>query len=234
LTASAAFAQVLSSSDAAKKLHSLFDEDWQWGLEQYPEAATLLGDNRYNDRLTDMSLEAIERRRAHEREMLDRVQRIDRSQLGDQDRVSYDLFLRDKQLNVEGQRFPTEYMPIDQMNGAQISFGQLADSTPFRNAKDYRRSNQEPSVQAIRALSLAFFCDRARKIRSVRKKGDRRAADTGVEETRWVYQGHLSSCVPQRRWGLLAPRRRSLLPIRDSTTHDNRPLSEGYPRDRQR
>jgi uncharacterized protein (DUF885 family) len=136
--ASSALAQVISSNDAAKKLAALFDEDWQWGLELYPEAATLLGDNRYNDRLTDLSPEAIERAKSHEREMLDRIQKIDRSQLTGQDVISYDLFLRDKKLNVEGQRFPVEYMPIDQMNGVQLTFGQLAGSTPFRNAKDYR------------------------------------------------------------------------------------------------
>jgi uncharacterized protein (DUF885 family) len=137
VTASALFAQVLSSSDAAKKLHALFNEDWEWSLQQYPESATLLGDNRYNDRVTDYSTEAIERRKIHEREMLDRVQKIDRSQLKGQDVISYDLFLRDKKFNVEGARFPTEYMPIDQMNGVQITFGQLAGATPFRNAKDY-------------------------------------------------------------------------------------------------
>ena len=54
LFASAALAQVLNSDDASKRLHALFAEDWQWFLEQYPEAATLLGDNRYNDRLTDL------------------------------------------------------------------------------------------------------------------------------------------------------------------------------------
>jgi uncharacterized protein (DUF885 family) len=137
-TASAALAQAVSSTDAAKNLHALFDEDWQWGLQQYPEGATLLGDNRYNDRLTDLSPEAIERGKAHDRGMLDRIQKIESSQLRGQDAISYDLFLRDKQLNVEGQRFPAEYMPIDQMNGVQISFGQLAASTLFRNAKDYQ------------------------------------------------------------------------------------------------
>jgi uncharacterized protein (DUF885 family) len=135
--ASAALAQAVSSTDAATKLHALFDEDWQWGLRQYPEGATLLGDNRYNDRLTDLSPEGIERAKAHEREMLNRIKNVDRSQLSGQDSISYDLFLRDKQLNVEGQRFPAEYMPIDQMNGVQISFGQLVGSTPFRSAKDY-------------------------------------------------------------------------------------------------
>jgi len=132
------FAQVLSSSDTAKTLHQLFDEDWQWSLREFPEAATLLGDNHYNDRLTDYSPDAIARRKSHEREMLARIQKIDRSKLSGQDVISYGLFLRDKQLNVEGARFPFEYMPIDQMNGVQINFGQLAGSTPFRNSKDYQ------------------------------------------------------------------------------------------------
>ncbi len=132
-------AQVLTSSSnaASKTLHVLFDEDWQWNLEQYPEAATLYGDNRFNDRLTDFSPEAIERRKAHERAILDRIQKLDRSRLKGQDVISYDLFLLDKKLNVEGQRFPAELMPIDQMNGVHLTFGQLITNTPFRNAKDY-------------------------------------------------------------------------------------------------
>jgi len=138
MTFAPVLAQVISPSNAAsKKLHTLFDEDWNWNLEQYPEAATLYGDNRFNDRLTDFSPEAIGRRKAHERAMLDRVQKIDRSRLQGQDVISYDLFLLDKKSNVEGERFPAELMPIDQMNGVQLSFGQLVTNTPFRSAKDY-------------------------------------------------------------------------------------------------
>ena len=137
LFASAALAQVLNPDDAHKRLHALFAEDWQWFLEQYPEAATLLGDNRYNDRLTDLSPEAIARRKAHEREMLDRVQKINRAELAGQDVISYDLYLKDKKLNVEGHRWPSELMPINQMEGVHLTFAQLAGSTPFRNAKDY-------------------------------------------------------------------------------------------------
>ncbi|HJQ26363.1 MAG TPA: DUF885 domain-containing protein [Blastocatellia bacterium] len=136
-SASLVLAQALPPNDEAKKLHALFDEDWQWGLKQFPEMATLLGDDRYNDRLSDYSPEAIARNQAHEREMLDRIRKIDRAKLTGQDVISYDLFLRDKQLNVAGAHFPTELMPIDQMNGVQILFGQLVGSTPFRNAKDY-------------------------------------------------------------------------------------------------
>jgi uncharacterized protein (DUF885 family) len=136
-TASAVLAQAISTNDTAKKLHALFDEDWQWGLKEFPENATLIGDNRYNNLLTDLRPEAFERRKAHEREMLSRIQKIDRAALAGQDQISYDLFLLDKKLNVEGAQFPVEYMPVDQMNGVQILFGQLASNTPFRNAKDY-------------------------------------------------------------------------------------------------
>jgi uncharacterized protein (DUF885 family) len=137
LVAPIAPGQVTPMNEESKKLHALFKEDWEWGLEQFPEAATFLGDNRYNDRLTDLSPEAIDRRKAHEREMLARIDRIDRSRLSGQDLISYDLYLADKKFNVEGQQFPAEYMPISQMDGLQISFGQLAANTPFRNAKDY-------------------------------------------------------------------------------------------------
>ncbi|MGA9771787.1 MAG: DUF885 domain-containing protein [Blastocatellia bacterium] len=136
-TATAILAQVVTSNDTVKKLQALFEEDWQWNLKEFPEGATMFGDNRYNNLLTDVSIEGYERRKAHEREMLDRIQKLDRAQLTGQDAISYDLFLLDKKLNVEGQRFAAEYMPTDQMNGVQIFFGQLAASMPFRDAKDY-------------------------------------------------------------------------------------------------
>ena len=137
LAAQAAMAQLPSSGDAAKKLHALFDEDWQWRLEQFPEFASLVGDNRYNNRLTDYSTGTIDRRKEHARDMLDRLQKIDRSRLTGQDLISYDLFLRDKKLEVEGQRFPLELMPINQMQGPHIEFGQVIAAAPFRNGRDY-------------------------------------------------------------------------------------------------
>jgi uncharacterized protein (DUF885 family) len=136
-TAVAALAQITASSNTAKKLHALFEEDWQWGLEQYPEAATFLGDNRYNDRLTDFSVEAFEGRKAHQRLMLDRIKKIDRSKLSGQNLISYDLFRCDKELNVEEQRWPVEYIPLTQIEGPHLGFPQLVASTRFRSVKDY-------------------------------------------------------------------------------------------------
>jgi uncharacterized protein (DUF885 family) len=126
-----------SSQDAARKLHDLFKEDWEWRLKEFPETATYLGDHRYNDRLTDRSFEALERRKARERDLLARIQALDRAGLTGQDVISYDLFLRDKQMAVEGQRFQDELLPINQMQGPHLEFAQLMDIMPRRSAPDY-------------------------------------------------------------------------------------------------
>jgi len=44
-----------SVENRRQQLLSLFDEQWQYVLRTNPEWATMLGDNRYNDRLIDQS-----------------------------------------------------------------------------------------------------------------------------------------------------------------------------------
>ena len=96
----------------AAKLHALFDQEWQWTLREYPEFATGVGDNRYNDKLTDLSAPAMDRRKAHEREYLRRLREIDRGRLTGQDVVSYDLSLAGALQDVAMQRFPAGKIPL--------------------------------------------------------------------------------------------------------------------------
>jgi uncharacterized protein (DUF885 family) len=121
----------------AKKLHALFDADWQWALREYPEFATAFGDPRYNDKLNDRSAPAIERGKAHSRDVLRRIREIDRTLLTGQGVVSYDLYRRAAEEAVALQRFPTELMPINQMGGVHISIPELPRLAPLRTAKDY-------------------------------------------------------------------------------------------------
>jgi len=139
------------ANDEAAKLHRLFDEEWEWTLREFPEYATNVGDNRYNDKLTDLSTEAMERRKAHERELAKRTREIDRSRLTGQDVLSYDLFLREAEWSVSRQRFPLgkiplfggsvavplEWKPVSQMHGIHLDIPALPRSMPFRVAKDY-------------------------------------------------------------------------------------------------
>jgi prolyl oligopeptidase len=126
------------SAAAAKELAKFFDEEWEYGLREYPERATYLGDPRYNDRLTDLSFEAIERRNKHEQEALARLKKVDPGLLSESDRLSFDLYARRLEIAIEGQRFATELMPINQQDGLHKDFAILSTVTTFRTAKDYR------------------------------------------------------------------------------------------------
>lgn len=123
---------------AARDLAKFLDEEWELGLRENPERATFLGDSRYNDRLTDLSFEAIERRNRHEKEALARLMKLDRDSLSDNDRLSYDLYRRRLEVEIEGQRFPTELMPINQQDGIHKEFAILSTLTRFQTVKDYR------------------------------------------------------------------------------------------------
>jgi uncharacterized protein (DUF885 family) len=136
LVAAAAVAAGADTSEDAR-LRGFFDREWQWGLEQFPEGATSLGDNRYNDRLTDMSLDAIEARKRRGREELAELKTFRRDALSPANRVNYDLFLHDVEIGIEGDRFPTEYLAIGPRSGIQIELPSLPELTPFRTSRDY-------------------------------------------------------------------------------------------------
>ena len=76
-----------------QQLNTLFDADWQWTMRTSPEFATMVGDTRYSDRLSDSSLAASRARNAHQKEMLAQARQIDRKALSGQDLISYDLFV---------------------------------------------------------------------------------------------------------------------------------------------
>ena len=77
------------------------------GRWRVPRVSTGVGDNRYNDKLTDLSASAIDRRKVHEREVLGRLRdRPDR--LTGQDVVSYDLAVHDAEQDLAMRAFRRE------------------------------------------------------------------------------------------------------------------------------
>ncbi len=118
------------------RFHKLLDQEWEWAMREFPEWATNLGDKRYNDRWTDNSWEAIERRKAHRRELLARVEGIRRAKLDADDRLNYDLFLLNTRLSVEGQGFPSDFIQITQMGGVHEDIAGMAQVAPRETVKD--------------------------------------------------------------------------------------------------
>lgn len=120
-----------------QQLLALFDQQWQFEMRTHPEWATALGDNRYNDRLDDHSLAAIESELEETRHFLARFESIDPSGLSGQDAQNRELMIRDLRLELEGARFRTWEMPVNQREGPQLELPELITVTPFTDVKDY-------------------------------------------------------------------------------------------------
>ena len=128
---------VKAQSNEDQKLNTFLEEEWEYGLKQNPFFASLLGDLRYNDQLPDVSLAAIEKNQEHERQILKRLESIDRSKLSKVNQLNYDLYLLNTRQNIEGHRFPDHLMPINQMGGIQIGTPDVVAQLPFRNVKHF-------------------------------------------------------------------------------------------------
>ena len=121
----------------SQKLHNLFNDVWEWGLREFPTRATYLGDYRYNDRLTNMSLAGVQRRHKNNEKILRKLENLNREQLDPSDKLNYDLFHKNITRKITAHPFKEYLMPVDQMGGVQIDFPNLVDITPFRNQDDF-------------------------------------------------------------------------------------------------
>lgn len=120
-----------------QRLHRLFDAQWEFATREYPEFASRKGVKGDHHRWSDMSLETIERRRQLLKPLRKAILSIDRSQLDETDRLSRDLFARNIDLAIEGQRFRGDFMPMTQMGGVQQWTPSMLAMMPTRTAKDY-------------------------------------------------------------------------------------------------
>jgi prolyl oligopeptidase len=125
-----------ANAGPAEDFAALLDEAWEWQLAENPMFASQLGDKRYNDRWSNQSLAAIERRQDETREFLRRVYAIDRSALSDNEQLNYELFRRQLQDDVDLFKFNGHLLPFYQRGGVQ-NLDNNTNSLSFRSVKDY-------------------------------------------------------------------------------------------------
>ena len=134
-------AAATESAVTHEELAALFDEYWEASLELNPLQATFVGDPRYNDRLPNfLSADYIAKTVAFEREWLERARAIDTAGLSEQDRISLDIFVRDRENSIEGDRFPGELIPINQFwnfTSFAAVLGSGTSAQPFATVQDY-------------------------------------------------------------------------------------------------
>src|SRR5580692_7861110 len=88
------FAQDKPVADRLAAQNALFEEQYESDLRNFPERATSFGDYRYNDRLAEYSLDAIQRRHETDQAFLSRLEAIPTTGFSDQDQLSHDLLVR--------------------------------------------------------------------------------------------------------------------------------------------
>jgi uncharacterized protein (DUF885 family) len=121
----------------ARRLHQLFALRWRQQLADVPELATYVGAHGYDDRWSDLSAEAIARRRRDLQQPLRVLRSFSRARLSPADRLNYDLFRRGVEQAIEGAEFPEEYLPVSQLSGAQQDLAQILSLAPAVTTADY-------------------------------------------------------------------------------------------------
>lgn len=124
------------------QLMLIFEQYKQFILQSYPESASYDGDHRYDDRLTDISEEAIKQRSKRIHEFHEQVAAIADSGLKAENKVNKSLFLYQLEEDFKGERFNNWMMPLSQQGGIHLSLPQLPETQKLDNEDDFRRYQQ--------------------------------------------------------------------------------------------
>ncbi len=125
---------------AHQALQALFDEAWDAETRAAPEWASLRGDLRFNDRLTDRSETALTARDAFARDVLGRARSMEAASLNETDRLSLALFIHRYQQDVAMQAHAGwRTLTLGTLGGAQSALAGLARNVPMNNEAQARQ-----------------------------------------------------------------------------------------------
>jgi uncharacterized protein (DUF885 family) len=132
------------------QLTAALQQQWEYELRTHPEMATYIGDNRYNDRLSDHSAASYARELEQAKQTLRSIEAISTDGFPPQEQLNKLLMVRGLREDIESAGFKDWEMPVDQFGGIHLSYAALPSSTPFRSVKDYEdylsRLHQIPRV----------------------------------------------------------------------------------------
>jgi len=145
------FPSAKGQGSESERLQRFFDLHWRTQLLAAPEYSTYIGHSELDDRLGDASPETIAFARRLSHQELAALDSIDRSRLAAAEQVNYDLLHWRLEQAIEGEKFPSELMPINQLGGVHQDVVELLASMPTRTVKDY-----ENRLARLRAFPRAI------------------------------------------------------------------------------
>ena len=144
-------------------LNKLLAEEWEYELKEGPEGATIYGDYRYNDKVSDLSLAHIRQQYEDGKRWLARFQAIDTTGFPEQEALNKQLMVRNLKESAEGFDLKLWEMPVNQMNGLHLQMAQFVAIVPFTTTKQYddwlTRMKQVPLLLA----ETQAICEQGRK-----------------------------------------------------------------------
>jgi uncharacterized protein (DUF885 family) len=144
-------AQSVPLGNRVKTLNTIFSDYWEDQLKHNPEFASSIGDTRYNDQLSDFSVQAYNESLARERAFLNRLVEVDTSGMTDQEQLSKEVLVRRLIENQAEARFKPWEMPVNQFNGLQVDLPELVPELAFNSVKDY-----DDYIARLKKVPLAF------------------------------------------------------------------------------
>lgn len=123
------------------ELSALFDRYYNERMELYPLESTQNGDSAYNHKLyADFTDSYRAKLKDFYSKYLSYISKYDRETLNANDQVSFDIFKREMEMNIEGLGYHDNYIPFQQFWGLPLTLGQIGAGEsfqPFKTMKDH-------------------------------------------------------------------------------------------------
>ncbi len=118
-------------------LRKLLARQWEHTLRSNPEFASILGDKRWNDKVTDVSPAGIAAQHAANLRFLKRFKAVDVYGFSEKERLDRDLMIEELQNEIELHPFRSWETPVNQMGGIHLDAPQIVSLLSFETVKDY-------------------------------------------------------------------------------------------------
>jgi uncharacterized protein (DUF885 family) len=132
-------------------MNAVFQQYWDARLEHNPEEASLIGDKRWNDKISNYSVAAENAWLAQEQDFLMKLGSIDAAGFTEPEQMSREMLLQRFTDDIEAADFKEWEMPVNQMGGIYSTYPDLATHLSFVDVKDY-----DDWIARLRAVPTAF------------------------------------------------------------------------------
>ncbi len=126
---------------ASGQLETLMDQYYEDRLKLFPMEATMQGDDRYNDLLPNTNTKAFANHlKGLYSKYSEELSKLDTTGFSETDLMSYKVLQWECSIGLEGLKFQSQLLPVNQFSTLHLMMGQFAGGSsmqPFNSAKDY-------------------------------------------------------------------------------------------------